>query len=78
MKPGSAVHEFADSQFGHVFAVGKTREIARVRMLNTLRHLDIRGEISSNVEFLQFVLETPDFKKNRITTEWLEKVPFVH
>jgi acetyl-CoA carboxylase/biotin carboxylase 1 len=74
MKPGSSVHEFADSQFGHIFAVGKTREIARVRMLNTLRHLDIRGEISTNVEFHQFVLETPDFKKNRITTEWLESL----
>jgi acetyl-CoA carboxylase/biotin carboxylase 1 len=41
-------------------------------MLNTLRNLDIRGEISTNVEFLQFVLETKDYKEINVTTEWLE------
>eukprot|EP00494_Astrolonche_serrata_P027793 UN28057 len=44
MKAGSAIHEYADSQFGHVFAVGSTRDKARVNMLNTLRDLDIMGD----------------------------------
>jgi biotin carboxylase len=36
------VHEYADSQFGHLFAVGETREIARRNMVLALKELSIR------------------------------------
>eukprot|EP00475_Leptophrys_vorax_P008339 TRINITY_DN1537_c0_g4_i1.p1 TRINITY_DN1537_c0_g4~~TRINITY_DN1537_c0_g4_i1.p1 ORF type:complete len:2027 (+),score=613.54 TRINITY_DN1537_c0_g4_i1:735-6083(+) len=68
------VHEYADSQFGHLFAVGETREIARRNMVLALKELSIRGEIRTTVEYLHRILETEDYRKNRISTTWLEKV----
>ena len=37
------VHEFADSQFGHLFASGPTREIARKNLVMALKELFIMG-----------------------------------
>nr|XP_027200382.1 acetyl-CoA carboxylase-like [Dermatophagoides pteronyssinus] len=42
---GGKVHQYCDSQIGHIFAVGKTRTEARKHLLNSLRTLIIRGEI---------------------------------
>merc|ERR1719261_2065148 len=39
------VHEFADSQFGHLFASGPNREIARKNLVMALKELFILGEI---------------------------------
>lgn len=36
------VHAYADSQFGHLFARGKTREHARTNMVQALKELSIR------------------------------------
>jgi len=72
LKTLSTVHNFADSQFGHIFAQGETRELARRHMAMALEELDIRGEISNTIEYLRWILETDDFKNNRITTTWLE------
>eukprot|EP00474_Spongospora_subterranea_P005797 CRZ06255.1 hypothetical protein [Spongospora subterranea] len=69
---GGGIHEFADSQFGHLFSVGKTRELARLHMSIALKELSVRGEINTTVEYLQSILETKDFKENRIHTRWLE------
>jgi len=44
------LHEFADSQFGHCFAWGKTREDARYSMVVALKELSIRGDFPSTVE----------------------------
>ena len=49
------VHEFSDSQFGHCFALGETREIARRNMVLALRELSIRGDIRTTVEYLRSV-----------------------
>ena len=68
------VHEFADSQFGHLFAVGDTREIARRSMVVALKELHIRGEIRTTIEYLQKILETDDYKRNKVNTSWLESV----
>lgn len=68
------VHEFSDSQFGHMFAHGETRELARRNMVLALKELSIRGEIRTTVEYLRTILETEDFRKNHITTSWLEKI----
>jgi biotin carboxylase len=68
------VHEFSDSQFGHVFAHGATRELARVNMACALRDLSIRGDIRTTVEYLRVVLESKDFVTNNITTTWLERL----
>merc|ERR1719181_2084279 len=40
--PG-AIHEFADSQFGHVFAKGPTRDAARKAMQLALKQITVAG-----------------------------------
>ena len=62
------VHEFADSQFGHLFATGEDREAARKSMVLALKELKVRGEIRNPVEYLVQLLETDDFKANDIDT----------
>jgi acetyl-CoA carboxylase / biotin carboxylase 1 len=68
------VHEFSDSQFGHLFALGETREHARRNMIMALKELSIRGDIRTTIEHLPKVLENEDFIHNRVHTTWLEKV----
>merc|ERR1740138_416771 len=59
------IHEFADSQFGHLFASGATREIARRHLVLALKSVEIRGVIRNPVEYLVELLETDEFKENR-------------
>lgn len=46
------LHEFADSQFGHIFAWGETREHARRSLAVALKELSIRGDFRTTVEYL--------------------------
>lgn len=66
------VHEFADSQIGHLFAWGNTREDARQHMVIALKELSIRGDIRTTVEYLVHMMESNDFCANRIDTAWLD------
>ena len=68
------VHEFADSQFGHLFASGPTREVARKNLVMALKELFIMGEIRTTVEYLGELLETQAFKDNTIDTAWLDGI----
>lgn len=68
----SNVHEFADSQFGHIFASGSNRENARRAMVVALKELQIRGEIRTTQEYIVKLLQSDDFVCNKITTEWLD------
>lgn len=67
-----ALHEYADSQFGHVFAYGADRSEARKQMVISLKELSIRGDFRTTVEYLIKLLETEAFEKNTITTGWLD------
>jgi len=66
------VHEFADSQIGHVFAWGENREEARHNLAIALNDLTIRGEIRTTIEYLKDLIESDDYKANRIDTAWLD------
>uniref|UniRef100_A0A7S2EIT5 Acetyl-CoA carboxylase n=1 Tax=Ditylum brightwellii TaxID=49249 RepID=A0A7S2EIT5_9STRA len=66
------IHEFADSQFGHLFAKGATREEARKALVLALKEIEVRGEIRTTVEYLVQLLETKEFKENTIDTSWLD------
>ena len=66
------LHEFADSQFGHCFSWGETREIARESLVFALKELSIRGDFRTTIEYLIKLLETEDFRKNRVDTGWLD------
>ena len=68
------VHEFADSQFGHIFANAPTREDARRALIIALKELFILGEIRTTVEYLGELLETDAFKENTIDTAWLDGI----
>ncbi|KAJ1549144.1 acetyl-coenzyme-A carboxylase [Cladochytrium tenue] len=66
------VHEFADSQFGHVFSYGETRNDARRNLIIALKELSIRGDFRTTVEFLVKLLETDTYVDNGVTTGWLD------
>jgi acetyl-CoA carboxylase/biotin carboxylase 1 len=66
------IHEFADSQFGHLFAKGANREQARKALVLALKEIEVRGEIRTTVEYLVQLLETKAFVDNTIDTSWLD------
>ena len=66
------LHEFADSQFGHIFAYGADRSESRKNMVVALKELNIRGDFRTTVEYLIKLLETRAFEENTITTGWLD------
>ncbi|XP_004930758.2 acetyl-CoA carboxylase isoform X2 [Bombyx mori] len=66
------LHEFADSQFGHCFSWGETREQARENLVIALKELSIRGDFRTTVEYLITLLETTSFQENNIDTSWLD------
>ncbi len=73
-----SIHEFADSQFGHVFASGTTRENARRAMLVALKELQIRGDIRTTVEYIIKLMQATDFISNNIHTQWLDGRIAIH
>lgn len=70
--PSGGLHEYADSQFGHIFAHGADRESARRNMVMALKELCIRGEFRTTVEYLIELLEKPGFATNQFDTSWLD------
>jgi len=68
----AAIHEFADSQFGHLFARGGDREEARKTLVLALQNLDVVGEIRTPTDYLVQLLATEAFKRNTIDTNWLD------
>jgi len=72
MDSSGSIHEYADSQFGHLFSNGKDREDARRNMALALKELSIRGDISTNVDYISKLIEFDDFVNNDIDTGWLD------
>ncbi|KAF7370658.1 hypothetical protein MSAN_00698800 [Mycena sanguinolenta] len=68
------LHEFADSQFGHIFAYGEDRSESRKNMIVALKELSIRGDFRHTVEYLIKLLELEAFRNNSITTGWLDSL----
>jgi acetyl-CoA carboxylase/biotin carboxylase 1 len=66
------VHEYADSQFGHIFSYGETRDMARMNLVMALKDLSIRGDFRTTVEYLSTLLEADIYKSNEFTTSWLD------
>ncbi|MFS7937166.1 putative ligase [Helianthus anomalus] len=72
VKSGGGIHEFSDSQFGHVFAFGESRQLAIANMVLGLKEIQIRGEIRTNVDYTIDLLHAPDYRENKIHTGWLD------
>jgi len=66
------LHEYADSQFGHIFSHGDDRESARKELVIALKELSIRGDISTPITYVSHLIETDTFKNNAVTTQWLD------
>ena len=66
------VHEFADSQIGHVFAWAVSRKEAIFKMVMALKELTLRAEFRTTVEYLVKLLETKVFQQGTHTTAWLD------
>jgi len=73
VKGGGSVHEFSDSQFGHLFAKGENRTSAIRAMVVALKELKIRGEIRTNSDYVCDLIQTDDFVGDRHDTGWLDK-----
>ena len=73
VKGGGAVHEFSDSQFGHLFAKAETRNAAIRAMVVALKELKIRGEIRTNSDYVCELIQTEDFVGDVHNTGWLDK-----
>lgn len=67
-----ALHEYADSQLGHIFAHGSSREDARMNMVIALKELSVHGQFRTTVEYLVMLLETNTFVSNASTTDWVD------
>ena len=74
MDSSGSIHEYADSQFGHLFASGNDREEARRNMVLALKELSIRGDISTTVDYISKLIELEDFVNNDIDTGWLDQL----
>lgn len=72
VKSGGGIHEFSDSQFGHLFAKGQTRQEAIRSMVLALKEVKIRGEIRTTVDYIINMIQEPDFQLQRIHTAWLD------
>ncbi|GAV59283.1 CPSase_L_chain domain-containing protein/Biotin_lipoyl domain-containing protein/Carboxyl_trans domain-containing protein/Biotin_carb_C domain-containing protein/CPSase_L_D2 domain-containing protein/ACC_central domain-containing protein [Cephalotus follicularis] len=72
VKSGGGIHEFSDSQFGHIFAFGESRALAIANMVLGLKEIQIRGEIRTNVDYTIDLLHASDYRDNKIHTGWLD------
>lgn len=72
VKSGGGIHEFSDSQFGHVFAFGESRALAIANMVLGLKEIQIRGEIHTNVDYTIDLLNSAEYRNNKIHTGWLD------
>uniref|UniRef100_A0A1I7T9U3 Acetyl-CoA carboxylase n=2 Tax=Caenorhabditis tropicalis TaxID=1561998 RepID=A0A1I7T9U3_9PELO len=70
---GGRVHEFADSQFGHLFARGTSRHQAIGNILGALKEMEIKASFKSQVSYLIDLIHEPDFTNNYFNTQWLDE-----
>ncbi|KAK0396480.1 hypothetical protein QR680_001733 [Steinernema hermaphroditum] len=67
------VHEYADSQFGHLFARGNNRRKAVSNLICALKELEVRATFTSQVSYLIGLLQDPEFERNNFHTGWLDE-----
>ena len=69
---GSAITMYYDPMIAKLIAWGATRDEALQRLSSALAHFAIGG-VKTNLAFLQAIIDTPAFKKARITTDFLDR-----
>ncbi|MFT7839984.1 pyruvate carboxylase [Saccharothrix sp. BKS2] len=71
---GTAISAHFDSMLVKLTCRGRTFEAAVARARRAVAEFRIRG-VSTNIPFLQAVLDDPDFYEGRVTTSFIEKRP---
>src|SRR3954454_4426593 len=71
---GAEVGAYFDSMLVKLTCRGRTWDIAVARARRAVAEFRIRG-VSTNIPFLQAVLDDPDFRAGRVTTSFIEERP---
>jgi acetyl-CoA carboxylase biotin carboxylase subunit len=69
---GDDVTHFYDPLLAKLIVHAGSREDAIQRMKNALRDFIVHGVVT-NIDFMQTVLQTDDFKQGKVSTRWVEK-----
>lgn len=69
---GYVISPFYDSLIAKVITTGETREIALENMRKALASFVIEG-VKTNIPFLQFLINEPEFIAGDISINWIEK-----
>ena len=72
VKSNGGIHEFSDSQFGHLFAKGENRDAAIHNMVLALKDLSIRGEILTIVDYCIDLIQCEEYVNGEFHTGWLD------
>ncbi|MDQ4084364.1 MAG: pyruvate carboxylase, partial [Actinomycetota bacterium] len=73
---GAEISAHFDSMLAKLTCRGRTFELAVGRARRALAEFRIRG-VSTNIPFLQAVLDEPDFRAGRVTTGFIDQHPHV-
>ena len=68
---GYKISPFYDSLMAKVIATGENRDIALVNLKKALSAFEIEG-VKSNIPFLQFLINRPEFAEGKINVKWIE------
>lgn len=68
------IHNYSDSHFGHVFSHCTTRDEATKFLREALQETSIDADFRTNLEYLNALLNHPDFISNKHTTTWLDSL----
>lgn len=65
------IHEYSESQFGHVFVCADTRRMCIAKCLRTLSSIEVEY-IETPIRLISMFIQTPEFMCNNISTSSLE------
>ena len=68
---GYVISPYYDSLIGKVIATGDNRDLALENMRLALSNFEVSG-VETNISFLRFLINQPDFIKGNINIKWIE------
>jgi len=68
---GYVISPYYDSLIGKLIATGDNRDLALENMRSALSNFEVSG-VETNISFLQFLINQPDFIKGKINIKWIE------
>ena len=74
LTPGSSIHNFADSQIGHIFSSSFDRNSALSNLVSKVRSLNIDCNFGTSHLFMAKVISNEIFQKNIQYTTWLDEL----